>query len=468
MVAPTANTIDDAPLGRLSTPTVASYGGVAMPLAMFGYPIAIWLNPFYAGELGISLAAVGSMLFLARLTDVVTDPIVGYVSDHLKSPFGRRKPLIVVGLPIMLLGIIMLFMPGYIWGGVPGAWYLLVWYMVMYFGVTLMTLPYGAWGAELSPDYNERSRIVGVREFFTLSGLILAAAIPFGLAFRFELNAGLVLAFMAVIVACITPPIVAWCLWKVPENPEHGRQNIPLLEGLKLVSRNGPMVRILLIHIIVVSGEAFRNALSLFFMRDVVGINMNSVGILYLIYFTAGLLAVPLWLRLGRKMGKHRAFAICMALVSVISILTVFLKNGDTVPFIILFILKGSCFGGLALLPASMLADVVDIDTARSGGKRAGTFFAISGMSGKIATAFGTSLPLWIMGWVQFNPSGKAGANTEDALFWLAFNYAIMPAFFFCAALYLVWKYPLTPERHLKLREAIQRRNARLEAKSVS
>lgn len=467
MVAATTHSIDDAPLGRLSTPTIASYGAVAMPLAMFGYPIAIWLNPFYAGELGISLAAVGSMLFLARLTDVVTDPLVGYFSDHLKSPWGRRKPLIVAGLPIMLLGIVMLFMPIYIWGGVPGAWYLLVWYMVMYFGVTLMTLPYGAWGAELSPDYNERTRIVGIREFFTLTGLILAAAIPFGLAFKFELNAGLVLAFMAIIVAIITPAIVALCLWKVPENPEHGRQNIPLMDGLRLVSRNGPMIRILLIHIIVVAGEAFRNALSLFFMRDVIGINMNNVGILYLIYFTAGLVAVPLWLRLGRKMGKHKAFAICMGVVSIISILTVFLNRGDTAIFVVLFLFKGGCFGGLALLPASMLADVVDIDTARSGGKRAGTYFAISGMAGKIAVAFGTSLPLWIMGWVKFNPSGKEGVNPPDALFWLAFNYAIMPAFFFCAALYLVWHYPLTPERHLKLRESIARRNERLAAKAA-
>ena len=449
--------------GRLKTSKIAIYGAVAVPAAMFGYPIAIWLPPFYAGELGISLAAIASMLFIARLTDIVTDPIVGYISDHLKGPWGRRKPIIALGVPILLIGIVMLFMPGYIWGGVPGAWYLLVWYMVMYFGVTLMFLPYGAWGAELSPDYHERSRIMGIREFFTLGGLILAAAIPAVVQGTGRVSAADVLAVMALVVVAITPPIVALALWRVKENPDAGRQNIPLMEGLRLVARNGPMVRILLIHIIVVAGEAFRNALSLFFMRDVIGI--HGIGALYLVYFSAGLLAIPLWVRLGKKMGKHRAFAVCMAVVSVVSILTFFLGYGDTTAFKFLFLLKGACFGGLALLPASMLADVVDVDTARSGGKRAGTFFAISGMAGKLATAFGTSLPLYIIAWLGFNATGAADANSAETLRWLSFNYAIMPAFFFGTALYLVWHYPLTPERHARLREMIAKRNVRLAAK---
>lgn len=105
--------------GRLKTSKIAIYGAVAVPAAMFGYPIAIWLPPFYSGELGISLAAIASMLFIARMTDIVTDPIVGYLSDHLKGPWGRRKPFVAAGTPVLLIGIVMLFMPSYIWGGVP-------------------------------------------------------------------------------------------------------------------------------------------------------------------------------------------------------------------------------------------------------------------------------------------------------------------------------------------------------------
>lgn len=450
------------PSGKLKTSKIIAYSAIAVPGAMFAYPIAVWLPAFYAGELGISLAAIASMLFIARMTDIVTDPVVGYISDHLKGPWGRRKPIIALGVPVLLLGIVMLLMPGYIWGGVPGAWYLLVWYMVMYLGVTLVFLPYGAWGAELSSDYHERSRIMGIREFFTMGGLILAAAIPAIVQGTGRVNPSEVLAVMALAVVGITPLVAVLALWRVRENPNVGSQKIPLMEGLRLVARNGPMVRILLIHIIVMAGEAFRNALSLFFMRDVIGI--QAIGPLYLIYFIAGLVAIPFWLWLGRRIGKHKGFAVCLGAVGVISILTYFLSPGDFLAFKILFYLKGSCFGGLMFLPASMLADVVDVDTARSGGKRAGTFFAISGMCGKLATAFGTSLPLYIIAWFNFDASGAEGVNSTQTLQWLDFNYAIMPAFFFAAALYLIWKYPLTAERHARLLVMIEKRNARLAA----
>jgi Na+/melibiose symporter-like transporter len=166
---------------------------------------------------------------------------------------------------------------------------------------------------------------------------------------------------------------------------------------------------------------------------------------------------------LGRNIGKHKAFAVCMATVSIISVSMVFLGEGDLTAFLILFILKGACFGGLQFLPLAMLADVIDVDTARSKGKRAGAFFAISGMIGKVSVAIGTSLPLYILAFVGFNPSGAEGVNSDFQLAYLAFNYAIMPAVFFAAALYLIWHYPLTPERHARLRRALERRAERLD-----
>ena len=75
----------------LSKTTLSIYGMTGLPLALVGYPIAIWLPAFYAGEINISLAAVATMLLVAKLTDVVTDPLVGVVSDRLRTPIGRRR-----------------------------------------------------------------------------------------------------------------------------------------------------------------------------------------------------------------------------------------------------------------------------------------------------------------------------------------------------------------------------------------
>ena len=140
---------------------------LGLPLALVGYPIAIWLPAFYAGEMGVSLAAVATMLLVAKLSDVVTDPLVGTISDRLRTPFGRRRPLILLGVPVLCGSIWLLFVP------MQGAdsVYLLLCIAGMYIGTTLVGLPYGAWGAELSPDYHQRARVTAWREQFTLIGL---------------------------------------------------------------------------------------------------------------------------------------------------------------------------------------------------------------------------------------------------------------------------------------------------------
>lgn len=454
---PAADTHSNLPLSR-----IAIYGSIGLPAAMFGYPIAIWVPPVYAGQLGLSLAAIGTMLLLARITDIVTDPLIGTWSDRSQMRLGRRKPFMLMGMPVAVIGVLLLFMPKILWGGVPGSWYLLVSVAVMYLGSTLIFIPYGAWGAEMSPDYHERSRITAIRELFTLVGLFAAASIPFALEIYGIRDYAKILEGMGWAIVFLLPAAILFVCWRVPETKAVGRQKIPLKEGLRLVVKNGPMVRVLMINFIIVGGETFRNALSVMFMRDIVGV--PTIGIYFLYYFSAGLIAIPFWLRLGKKMGKHRAFAVCLTIVSFISVSMVALGQGDTTPFLILFILKGACFGGLQFLPLAMLADVVDVDTARSRGKRAGTFFAISGMVGKFAAAIGTSLPLFILGWVGFNASGEQGVNTALQLNFLAFNYAIMPAVFFMGALWLTWHYPLTPERHERLRGFLERRAARQEA----
>jgi Na+/melibiose symporter-like transporter len=70
--------------------TVLIYGSIGLPLAVVGYPIAIWLIPHYSGVLGVSLAAVSTMLMLARITDVVTDPLIGEASDSASGCSSRR------------------------------------------------------------------------------------------------------------------------------------------------------------------------------------------------------------------------------------------------------------------------------------------------------------------------------------------------------------------------------------------
>ncbi len=95
-------TATPAPVSRA---TIYTHGALGLPLAVIGYPLAIWIPAHYAGGLGIPLAAVGTILMLARLTDVITDPIMGEISDRVRTLWGRRKPWVLLGVPVMMLGV---------------------------------------------------------------------------------------------------------------------------------------------------------------------------------------------------------------------------------------------------------------------------------------------------------------------------------------------------------------------------
>ena len=479
----------------LSTKTIYAHGSLGLPLAVIGYPLAIWIPAHYSGGLGISLAAVGTILMLARLTDVITDPLMGEISDRWRTRIGRRRPWLLIGIPVMSLGVYNLFMPG---PGV-GVLYFLIWLTIFFIGSTMIGLPHRAWGAELSPDYHQRSRVTAAREIYVLVGLMVAASVPMIVEIRADGGSSVLQVFTTlwndaigafagdfrdktvVDRATLTGPVLAGLAWTVilflpicaavvlifvkEPPPTAGESRPKFREGLKLVMKNGPMLRVLLIVLLVHFGESFRNAVSLFFIRDIVGV--PTIGAAYFFYFIAGLAAIPFWLALGRRIGKHKAFMCTLITVALVSGANLFLGYGDYSVFFLLFVVKGFCFGGLQFLPIAMLADVVDVDAARSGGRRAGTYFAFLGFTEKLAIAFGTGVSLNIVGLLGFDPAGGVAASTDIGVLALRLVYCLGPIVFYGLALKLIWSYPLTPARHARLRERLERRAARLGSKQA-
>ena len=436
----------------LSKTTLSVYGMLGLPLALVGYPIAIWLPAFYAGEIGVSLAAVATMLLVAKLSDVVTDPLVGTISDRLRTPLGRRRPLILLGVPVLCGSIWLLFVP------MEGAdsVYLLLCIAGMYIGTTLVGLPYGAWGAELSPDYHQRARVTAWREQFTLIGLLVAAFIPFLVEQYGAGDTPSIMRGMALAICIATPiAVLLLCVFVKETEPTETAEEAraPFMDGVKRVWANKPMRMVIGLILIVTLAEAFRNALSLFFMKSV--IQAEGVGTLYFIYFVASLAAVPGWLWLGRKVGKHVAFAGTLITVAIISAINMFFTADDYWLFVVFFIFKGACFGGLQFLPLAILADVIDVETAETGKARAGAYIAFASMTAKISTAFGTFLAIRALSFTNYDAKLLAG-NAFDDLFVLRVLYAIAPAVFFIGAIIIALRFPLTAKVQAELQARIK------------
>ena len=96
---------------NLRRQTIAAFVSPAIPIAALGLPLVVYLPPFYAKEMGLGLSVVGTIFMITRFWDVFTDPVLGILSDKIKTPLGRRRHWIVLSVPILMICVYKVFMP---------------------------------------------------------------------------------------------------------------------------------------------------------------------------------------------------------------------------------------------------------------------------------------------------------------------------------------------------------------------
>ena len=179
-------------------------------------------------------------------------------------------------------------------------------------------------------------------------------------------------------------------------------------------------------------------------------------------FFTSiiSLFAIPMWVKVSERVGKHRAWAIGLMVVLVVSPTYLFLGPGQFLLMVPFALVSAIGIGAFQALPNSMKADVIDIDTARTGENRAAMFFSAWSLATKAAGSIGGSLGLYALSFIGFD-AGPGAVNTPEAIMGLKYSYALMPAVIFVLAGLVVWNYPLTKVRQKRIRDAIDRRDAR-------
>jgi GPH family glycoside/pentoside/hexuronide:cation symporter len=430
---------------RLPTRQLLAYGAPGLPLAALGLPLVVYLPPFYAG-LGLGTATVGAMLFLARLSDVLTDVLIGWASDRTHTRLGRRRPWILAGAPVLLLGAGFLF---HAQAGV-GPGYLLLWSVVAYLGWTLIYLPYSSWGAELASDYDERTRVTLSREGFLVAGTLVAILLPGWVQARGGSAGDALSAVYGFLLVSL--PLALLILWRGVPEPA-GLQVAPLdwRAGLRLLRDNRPFRRLLVAYLLNGMANGLPATLFLFFVAEV--LQAERLGGLFLvIYFLSAVLALPLWLRLSRGRAKHRVWCASMLWACGVFAWAPLLGAGNVWAYAAICVLSGVCLGVDTAVPASMQADVVDEDTAAGGGHRAGLYFGLWGMATKLAMALAVGVALPLLQWAGFSAGGP---NDRTALLALGLLYGGLPVLIKLGVVALVWDFPLDRQRHAELRRRI-------------
>jgi Na+/melibiose symporter-like transporter len=322
----------------------------------------------------------------------------------------------------------------------------------------MINIPHYAWGAELSPDYHERTRITTVRTLAGSGGFWLALLVAAGWqsAFGFGGKPGEVLDLVARYTVWMLPIFVFAAVAIVPDRGTSGAA-VPFLRGLGVMLRNGPFRRLLLAFTIVGLGPALQGVMFPFFMKHIVQAETSSASSL-VIYVPCVMLGIVLWGALARRLEKHRAWMCGMAVMVGATSLYLLVGKGDMPLMLTILVISRVGSGALNALPASMKADVVDLDALESGEDRAGLFFAAWSLAVKLITALGQFLAFGTLALIGFQTQGT---NGPDELLGLRIFYSAGPMLLYLIGLLLIWNYPITSSRHAQLRAELAARGTR-------
>lgn len=396
-----------------------------MPLALLGLPLYVYLPTFYAQDIALGVFEVGMILLVARLFDMVLDPIIGYWSDK----FFARKTLMLIGMVLLLIGFYFLTHPargaGYIW--------LLGFSMLVYFSWSLMSIPYYAIGADLGKNYEQNTKYASYRELFNISGVLLALLLPyiFGVADQPAES----LSLMNNTIVFLLPFIFIFFYFRL-NTQKLQAQFTSLKVAFKQFLAELKTSKYLFGAFFL---NSFANAvpatLFLLYVELVIGAK-DKAGLLLLIYFFSGIVALVFWNYIAKKTSKKTAWTFSIINAIVFFSAVPFLGEGDFILFLLITIFSGMSLGADMALPASMQSDLAQ-NSRSTNQELGGTLFGFFAMLTKLSLAFGVGVSFAILGLFDFTPQNPS----DSSLFVLTLLYGLLPVVLKLLAIMVLSKY---------------------------
>lgn len=433
-----------------------AYATPAFALAVVGIPIYVYIPKFYTDVVGINITILGYLLFSVRIFDAFTDPVLGYLSDKTKTPFGRRRPYIAVGSIFIAVALYLMFNPPAASPNFETVWFGICIYALFLFW-TAVVVPFESLGPEITFDYHERTSLFGWRDGFLIAGTLIAASSPAIVQWVLDLpdgDAGERLKFFW--LAVVYGPLVVGSCWFCAlaiKEKNHTSPNAKLWGGLRDTLRNRPFIILLVSYTISAIGNNLPATLILFYVQYV--LKSELADFFLVLYFVTGIIFLPGWIMLSRRTGKKKAWLASMAINTGAFTGVFFLGPGDAVAYGILVVLSGIGFGATLAIPSAIQADVIDYDELLTGERREGQYIGLWSISKKMAAALGVGAGLAALGMSGYTPNVE---QTEQVQFTLRALYALVPSICNILAFVIALAYPISSQVHEDIRDAIELR----------
>ena len=429
----------------LSLNQKAGWGLADMGIVVFVIVKQLLVLSFMTNYLGVPVAVAGMVTTGVLLFDILTDPLIGYLSDRTNTRWGRRAPWMFVGALILAAGTVGLF-------GVPEAINLtnrILWvsgfFILATIGFTMVSIPYGATAGEMTQNSEERSVMMGFRMAFASIGILLGGAvIPQIAGGTREGHLTAAISIAPIMVLAIWTSI--WLTRKTPRVLEPSRES--LWEMASLVWHNTTFMILVILYGIMTLAIALITAglpfAAMYLIMDNGETMLSSVasglGILSLMFaaFVLGsILSQAIWVWASAKLGK--TWALISGLILYIILLFVIycaLPSTNVTVIAGLFTLAGVTNGAYQQIPWAMYPDLMDITRIETGAAIEGAFSSIWLFGQKFANALAPSLLaliLSIYGWLETTQG--IVEQTPEAINALHFSITIVPSLILALAI---------------------------------
>ena len=450
---------------------------------------------YMEGGLGIPMAVASTIMMVAKIWDAITDPLMGFISDNTRGRYGRRKPYMVVGGVLLIIGIFLLFLPVEQWGIISAENQagLVAWMVIMYLlwntFSTITMVPYCSMSSDISPSFKERNNANTVKLVFNAVASGLAYVLPLlfiealiaptdeGYLFMPKIDATEFWLAICLIFGTLFGGGLILCGIFVKERikattPKEKFNFKQFIKNYAEPYKNKSYRWHIAMYVAAFTCLDMISALAVYYATDVwagrtlFGMDMSSLFIIAPL-MVAAVIMFPLARYVMDKKSKQFAFRMGLPAYIIAGIMLAVMDPSWAPPVLvpIVSLLMGFGFGGAQMMPWIIFPDTVDVGQMATGERATGSYSGMMTLARKIAGAIGVGLIGWILDPIGYisNDSGdptKYIPQSEEVLLAIRLIMGLAIVIFISVALFASFKYKVDNKKLARVRYFIEARKA--------
>jgi GPH family glycoside/pentoside/hexuronide:cation symporter len=417
--------------------------------------VGFWILIFYTDTYGISAAAAGTIMLIARFWDMASDPIMGIIADRTKTRWGKFRPYILwMALPYSVLAILTFTTPDF--GQTGKVIYAGVTYLLLMTVFTAINLPYSSLGAVMTSDSYERAGLNSYRFIFAFVGQLIVTGTALTLANYFggeDTAKGYQYTVILFSVISFALFLVTFSSTKERIQPPKQQQQ-SLKKDLKILFQNKPWVILFFVGIISFVMFAMQNLSIAYYFKYYIG-DENNVQLFNVIGTIALIVAIPFSKPLAKRFGKRKVF-LASSLISGFFFILLYLPGMQDLYMIYgINILAKMAYAPAVPLLWTMLADTADYSEWKSGRRATGLTFSAATFAQKAGWGIGGALAGWLLALFHFEPNV---VQTDTAITGIKLMISVFPGILYMSCSILLYFYAIDHQTVLKMQEDLDSR----------